>query len=187
MEKVREICWQTEKGLFSGVMQLDYEYHPDEMKYNNSSSSVANDTGFTCISNRKELPFYSVFPEPEKGYGSVLKYDKKYQELFESFADEYVLKSFFWLYSQKDGYIFEKEVLAKSCGIPEENIDQVMQKLCRFCFRDQDELEINGEKHMLYTVHQRYELVAVFAMLNEFLWHANGFTLQSCGRNKPYF
>jgi transcriptional regulator with XRE-family HTH domain len=26
MEKVREICWQTEKGLFLGCMQYDYEY-----------------------------------------------------------------------------------------------------------------------------------------------------------------
>lgn len=186
MEKVREICWQTEKGLFLGYMEFDYEYQPDEMNHYSNSSSVAIDTGFTFISNRAELPFYSVFLEPEKGYGSILKYDIKYQELFEAFADEYVLKSFFWLYSQKENFIFEKEVLANACGIPEENIDRVMQKLCRFCFWDNGEIEINDEKHMLYTVRQRYELVAVFAMLNEFLWHANGFSLQSCGRTKPY-
>lgn len=186
MEKVREICWQTEKALFHGYMEFNYEYHPDEMKWNQSSSSIADDTGFTFISNRSELPFFSVFPEPEKGYASVLKYDEKYRELFEAFADPYVLKSFFYLYSKKDSYTFEKEVLAHECDIPDDRIDDVMDKLCRFCFRSHDQYEINGEKRTLYIVRQRYELIAIFAMLNELIWHAQGFNLQACERTRPY-
>jgi transcriptional regulator with XRE-family HTH domain len=108
MEKVREICWQTQKGLFNGYMEIDYEYQPDEMQIYKDSSSITDDTGFTFISNRPELHFYSVFSEPDKGFASVLKYDEKYRELFEAFADPYVLKAFFYLYSHKDGYTFEK-------------------------------------------------------------------------------
>ncbi|MDF2544763.1 MAG: putative HTH-type transcriptional regulator [Herbinix sp.] len=186
MEKAREICWHTQKGLFNVYVQADYEYQPNELNNTDGSSSVANDTGFTYISNRSELPFYSVFPEPEKGYRNVLTYDEKYRELFEAFSDSYVLKAFFYLYSQEDLYTFEKEVLARECQIPEEYIDDVMTKLCRFCFWSHDELEINGEKRTLYIVRQRYELIAVFAMLNEFIWHATGFTFQSCNRLKPY-
>lgn len=186
MEKVREICWQTEKGLFHGYMDIDYEYYPDEMKGVTNSSSIADDTGFTFISNRSELPFFSVFPEPENGYGRVLKYDEKYRDLFLALSDPYVLKSFFYLYSQKHGYTFEKEVLAKELSIPDDKIDDVMEKLCRFCFSSYDEYIINGEKRTLYIVRQRYELIAVFAMLNELIWHANGFCLQSWNRTRPY-
>jgi transcriptional regulator with XRE-family HTH domain len=187
MEKVREICWQTEKGLFNGYMQIDDEYDPNELMNYNNSSSISNDTGFTLISNRTELPFYSLFKEPEKGFKSVLKYDEKYRELFEAFADAHVLKAFFYLYSLDGGYTFEKAVLARACHIPDEYIDSVMTKLSLFCFWSHDEYEINGEKRVLYIVRQRYELVAVFAILNEFIWHAKSFTLQAGHRSKPFF
>jgi hypothetical protein len=62
-----------------------------------------------------------------------------------------------------------------------------MFKLCRFCFRSHNEYEINGEKRILYIVKQRYELVAVFAMLNEFIWYSKGFNFQASDRTKPYF
>lgn len=186
MEKVREICWQTEKGLFSGVSLSAYEYEPDELKKIGGSSAVVIEEGFTFISNRTELPFYSIFPEPEKGFAHTLKYDEKYRQLFEAFADEYVLQAFFHLYAKPEGYTFEQEVLAKACNIPDEKMDSVMEKLCRFCFSSYREYDINGEKRMLYTVSQKYELVAIFAMVNEFLWHSNSFRLHAHKRDKPY-
>lgn len=186
MEKVREICWQTEKGLFEGHLDIDYDYNPDELKMFRDSSSIAYDSGFTFISNRHELPFFSVFPEPDNGFGAVLKYDEKYREFFEAFSDPYALKAFFYLYSQKDGYTFEKEVLAMECDIPDDKLDDVMLKLRRVCFKDFGEKEINGEYHILYILRQRYELIAIFAMLNEFIWYSWGFNYQICERNKPY-
>ncbi len=185
MEKVREICWQTEKALFGCIMEVD-EYKPDEMAHLQDASSISDDTGFTCVSNRLELPFFTIFPEPADGYADALHYDEKYRELFEALSDEYVLKAFFFLYAKKNGYIFEKEVLAKECVIPETRIDATMNMLCQIGLLNQDEYEMNDEKRVLFTVRQRYELVAMLALLNEYLWHGKMFSYQVSQRRKPY-
>ena len=199
MEKAREICWQTEKGLFGSIK---YEYIPDEMKYKNESSYVARDTGFTSISNRRgEINFFSLFVEPvapvdsvdsvdskESGSFDVLKqYGGRFREFFEALSDEYVMKSFFFIYSKPHGYTFEKEVLARECGIPDDKIDGVMSKLSFAANRK--EITINGEKRIVYTANQRHELVAVFVMVTEFFYALNprGYNLQANCRYKPYF
>ncbi len=113
--------------------------------------------------------------------------NEKYRELFEALGDEYVLKAFFYLYSKEPNYTFEKEVLAKTLDIPDEKIDNVIEKLNRFCFwHGGNEYEINNEKRTLYTVRQRYEIVALLAIANEFLFHANSFSYQSYRLNEPW-
>ena len=185
IDKVREICWQTEKGLFGGVKD---EYTPDEIKHKNSSSYVARDTGFTSISNRRgEINFFSLFAEPEEGFDILKKYGGQIRELFEALSDEYVMKSFFHIYSKPRWYTFEKEVLAKECGIPDDRIDDVMAKLS-FIAKPK-EITINGENRIVYAANQRHELVAVFVMVTEFFYALgpSGYNLQSDGRWKPYF
>ena len=184
MEKAREICWQIEKGLFGGVK---FEYIPDEMKYKNNSSYVARDTGFTSISNRPEIQFFSLFTEPAGGFDILKQYSGQFRELFEALGDEYIMKSFFFIYSKPHGYTFEKEVLAKECEIPDDKIDGVMAKLS-FIAKPK-EITINGEKRIVYTANQKHELVAVFVMATEFFYALNphGYHLQAGCRWKPYF
>ena len=184
MEKAREICWQTEKGLFGGVK---YEYRPSELKNQTYSSYVTSDTGFTSISHRSDTSFFSLFTEPPEGFDVLKQYSEKFREFFEALGDEYVMKSFFLIYSQIQGYTFEKEVLAKECGIPDDRLDDVMTKLS-FAAKPK-EIIINGEKRIVYKANQRHELIAIFVMVTEFFYALNprGYNLQANGRRKSYF
>ena len=185
MEKAREICWQTEKGLFGDVRN---EYIPDEMRDKNDSSYVERDMGFTSISNRRgEINFFGLFIEPAEGFDILKKYSGQFRELFGALGDEYVMKSFFSIYSKPHGYTFEKEVLAKECGIPDDELDGVMEKIS-FIAKPK-EITINGEKRVVYTANQRHELIAVFVMVTEFFYALNprGYNLQASCREKSYF
>jgi len=184
MEKAREICWQTEKGLFGGVKG---EYRPDELKNQAYSSYVTRDTGFTSISHRRDISFFSLFTEPPEGFDVLKQYFEQFKELFRAFGDEYVLKSFLFIYSKARGYTFEKEVLAKECGIPDDRLDDVMAKL-GFIAKPK-EVTINGEKRVVYAANQRHELIAVFVLVTEFFYALDscGYNLQADCRWKPYF
>ncbi len=185
MEKVREICWQTEKGLF-GEDAENYRYDPGELSRLGASSSVADDTGFTYISNRRELPFFTVFPEPENGFRGALCYDEAYREMFEALSDTSTLKAFFKLFEKPLDFTFEAEVLAAECGIESESIEKTMGNLVRLRAVYSVDITLNGEKRRLYTVNQRYEWIAILALLNEFVYHCKSYNFQSCSRKKPY-
>jgi hypothetical protein len=115
------------------------------------------------------------------------QYSEQFREFFEVLGDEYVMKSFFLIYSKAQRYTFEKEVLAKECGIPDDRLDDVMAKIT-FIAKPK-EITINGEKRIVYTANQRHELIAVFVMATEFFYALNprGYNLQANGRGKPYF
>jgi len=115
------------------------------------------------------------------------QYSEQFRELFLALGDEYVMKSFFFIYSKARGYTFEKEVLAKECGIPDDRLGDMMVKL-GFIAKPK-EVIINGEKRIVYTANQRHELIAVFVMVTEFFYalDSRGYNLQADCRWKPYF
>ena len=96
------------------------------------------------------------------------------------------MKALFLLYSKERGYVFEREVLAAECGIPDEKLLNVIANLNTIRAISIDECEINGEKRILNTVVQRYEIIALLAVANEYIFHAKSFNLQSDQRSKPY-
>jgi len=190
MEKAREICWQTQKGLFGDTANYKPNYSPDEMKKVYGTSSYAtHNSGFTSISHHIGRQFFSIFVEPKNERYDILKqYSERFRELFAALGDEYVIKTFYLLYSKPHGYTFEKEVLAKECNIPDDALDSVMAKLS-FAVRSK-EITINDEKRIVYTVNQRHELVAALLLLTEFFYaisDCSGYKLQACVRNEPYF
>ena len=192
MEKAREICWQTQKGLFQPFTKFDssdYEYNPNELSNEDCSSYVLSDTGFTSISLRKELQFFSLFTQPQpEGWDVLKQYAERFRQLFEALGDEYVINAFFALYAKPNGYIFEKDVLARECNIPDDRIDDVMDKLSFVA--TPGEIAVNGETRVVYTTNQRHELVAALAIITEFFYgNSDGhrYWLQAHGRNVPYF
>jgi transcriptional regulator with XRE-family HTH domain len=184
--KIREITWMTQKGWY---LHTDQPVEPDisDTRKYSESSSISSDFGFTCISNRDELPFYTFFEEPVNGFGKVLKPDEKIQRIFEALSDEYAMKAFFYLYSLDPEFIFEKEVLAEHCGIPADRIDDVIEKLTRFCITGSDQT-VNDQIRTLYSCEKhRYELIAILALMNEFAYHSKAFSLRKTLRTEPYF
>jgi transcriptional regulator with XRE-family HTH domain len=198
MEKAREICWQTQKGLCGPILNefypYDFSFTPGETTGKDTHSMVSTDEGFTFISNHSELPFFCLFSEPERGFGSTVRYDEKYLEYLKALSDGYVLKALFALYQKDESvYTFEKEVLASECDIPDDRIDDVMKKLdglVRFggeSWGIANSYEINGERRMLYTFYPRYQLAALLIVLHAVIYGSTLTELEMPHRQAPYF
>ena len=181
---VRDIGWQIERGLFGGLSEYGTKYNPNEIKNQKNSSYILNDYGFTMISNGKE-PFFSVFPEPENGFGDFLNDKEELMKIFSALSDRDTMEALLHLYHQKERYIFESGVLVRKCGITEEKIPAIMQNLKQLCIVDQSDCVINGEKRTLYTAHPSHKLLAVFLMARE-IRYKGAHTLQAHERNRPF-
>ena len=180
----RDIGWQIERGLFGEPKEYGTKYHPDTIKKQKHSSYILNDYGFTVISNGNE-PFFSVFPEPENGFGDFLNDKEELMKIFSALSDRDTVEALLYLYRQKERYIFESGVLVRECGIAEGKIPSVLQNLKQLRIVDQSDCVINGEKRTLYTSHPSHKLLAVFLMARE-IGYKGAYTLQAHQRNTPF-
>ena len=179
----RDIGWQIERGLFNCRMKIESNYDPDEIKNQKNASYVLDDYGFTLISNGKE-PFFSVFPQPEEGFGNFLNDEEELRKIFSALADEDTMKALIYLYRLPEHYVFESAVLSKECGIAAEKTETVLEHLIRLKLLWKQPLTINGEARVVYDSVPSHKLIAVFLMARE-IGFKGGYSLQSHYRNTP--
>ncbi len=180
----RDIGWQIERGLFNCGMEIDKQYDPEEIKKRHDASYILDDTGFTVISNGKE-PFFSVFPEPEEGFGHFLKDKEDLQKIFAALSHPDTMNALICLYKKTENYVFESAVLAAECGIEKEKMDPVLDDLILLKILWKQELTVNGESRTLYVSQPSHKLIALFLMAGEILYKG-GYCLQSHHRNTPF-
>ena len=181
----RDICWQIERGLFNCKMLIEEKYDPNEIKTQKNASYILNDNGFTVVSNGKE-PFFSIFPQPEEGYGDFLNDRADLQKIFAALSREDTMKALIYLYQRKENYVFERAVLAKDCEITNDRIDAVIDDLTLLRIIWSQELNINGESRTLYYSRPSHKLISVFLMAKE-LGYKGDYKLQSHYRTIPFF
>ena len=181
----RDIGWQIERGLFNCCVKIKNEYVPDELEKQKNASYILNDYGFTVISNGKE-PFFSVFPQPEDGFGHFLNDEESLLKIFAALADEDTVKALIYLYRKPERYVFESDVLRKECGIAIEKMESVLEDLRLLNIIRKQPLTINGEERILYSSVPNHNIIAVFLMARE-IGGNNAYCLQSHHRNTPFF
>ncbi len=181
----RDICWQIERGLFNCRMEIEKNYDPNEIKNQKNASYILDDTGFTFISNGKE-PFFSVFPEPQEGFGHFLNDKEDLQQIFAALSHENTMRALIYLYHRSENYVFESAVLERGCEITSDQIDAVLEDLLTLKVIWKQELTINGEGRMLYYSRPSHKLLAVFLMARE-IGYKGAHSLQSHYRNTPFF
>lgn len=181
----RDIGWQIERGLFNCHIQLDKKYDPDEIKNLHNASYILDDSGFTFISNGKE-PFFSVFPQPEEGFGHFLKDREELQKIFAALSHTDTMNALIYLYHKTENYVFESEVLAKDSKIANDQIGMVLNNLLQLQVVWRRELPINGEKRTLYYFRPSHKLIALFLIAGE-IGYKGAYSLQSHIRYTPFF
>lgn len=180
----RDIGWQIERGLFGGFAEYGTKYNPKEIKQQKHSSYILNDHGFTMISNGNE-PFFSVFPEPENGFGDFLNDKEELIKIFTALSDRNTMEALLYLYRQEKKFLFESGVLIRECGIPEEKISDIMQNLNQLHIVDKSECVINGESRTLYSSYPSHRMIALFLIARE-IGYTGAYSLQSDFRQKPF-
>ena len=183
---VRLLGWQMQKGVFH--CEIEAEYSREELNGQNhtfcNSSYTANDYGFTQISHGK-APFFSVFPEPECGWGEVLGDGEQARKIFECLAAPETMNAMLYLYQKENRYLFEAEVLVQECGIAEEKLSTVMEHLQYLGIVAMNPVVIDNQEHCLYYSYPTHKLLALFAFVHE-VKYEGGYSLQSGNRMKPY-
>ncbi len=182
---VRNLCWQIERGLFDCRMKTGRKYDPDAIKNQENASYILDDTGFTMISNGKE-PFFSVFPQPEEGYGHFLNDKEELQKIFAALSHGNTMKALIYLYHKPENYVFESAILERDCEIPNGQIDAVIEDLITLRIIRNQELTINGEGRTLYHSRPSHKLIAVFLMAGE-IGYKGAYGLTAHLRNAPFF
>lgn len=180
----RDIGWQIERGLFNCRMTIEEKYSPDEIKNQHNASYILNDYGFTFISNGKE-PFFSVFPEPDDGFGNFLDDIEELQKIFSVLSSPDTVRALIYLYRHNENYVFESAVLARECDIEDDAIDKVMQDLLSLKIVWEKEIAFNGENRVLYYSRPNHKLIALFIIARE-LGYKGAYSLQGHHRTKPF-
>lgn len=148
------------------------------------SSYVANDFGFTQISHGK-APFFSVFPEPEYDWGDVIGDGEQARKVFECLASREMINAVLYLYQKGNRYLFESEVLVQECGIEEEKLGTVMERLLYLGIVTRNKVVIDNQEYCLYYSYPTHKLLALFAFAHE-VKYEGGYSLQAGRRTKPY-
>ena len=159
----RDIGWQIERGLFNCRMEIEKKYDPNEIKNQKNASYILDDNGFTIVSNGKE-PFFSVFPQPEEGYGHFLNDKDVLQKIFAALSHTDTMNALIYLYQKNENYVFESAVLQRDCEIANDQINAVMDDLLTLKLIWKQELTINGENRVLYYSRPSHKLLAVLLM-----------------------
>jgi len=180
----RDIGWQIERGLFNCCMEIEKRYDPNEIKNQKKASYILDDNGFTIVSNGTE-PFFSVFPQPEEGYGDFLNDKEDLRKIFAALSRTDTMNALVYLYQKSESYVFESSVLAKDCEINSNVIDAVLEDLLLLRVIGTKKLVINGEERTLYSSKPSHNLLALFIMAKQ-LWYKGGYRLQSHNRNTPF-
>ena len=181
---IRDICWQIERGLFRCGMAIDTTYDPNEIRETENASYILNDNGFTHISNGKE-PFFSVFPQPDDGFGDFLNDSERLREIFSALSREDTVKALIYLYRRPENYVFEHAVLERDCGIASDQIEDVMDDLLTLRVIAMQKLTVNGTERMLFYSHPSHELLAVCLMARQ-IGYTGAYSLQMHKRSTPF-
>ncbi len=180
----RDISWQIERGLFNCRMEIGKKYDPNEIKNQKNASYILDDNGFTIVSNGKE-PFFSVFPQPEEGYGHFLNDKDDLQKIFAALSHTDTMNALIYLYQKNENYVFESAVLERDCEIANDQINAVIADLLTLKLIWKQELTINGESRVLYYSRPSHKLLAVLLMTRE-IGYRGAYSLQSHIRNTPF-
>lgn len=181
---VRDIGWQTEKGLFNAISPRELTYSPEEIRGKKASSYYLSDYGFTHISNGL-TPFFAVFPEYGDNLTQAIGDGEEVRKIFEAMSSPEVMKAVLWIHQKEEEFVFEPALLGMDCGLEGEVLDTVLERLHNLNLLHKLDVELNGEQRVLYNTRPSHKVIALFIMARE-LNYSNGYTYMSHHRNKPY-
>ena len=141
--------------------------------------------GFTIGSMRAELPFWGVFCRPEGGWEASLAPDEEYRQWFAVLSDRAALDALFALYHLPNGFSFDDRWAVEHLGIltPGETLEKLSQLKVVF----QETICIDGEDVRIWFFRENSGVIALFALLNEVIFHQESFAWNSNGHKLPYF
>ena len=174
-ELIRRLSWVTQ-GACHGVFEMT--------PAGEGMASLSDDGGFTEVSCEPSAPFFSVFPEPENGWGEAVGDGEEIRSVFAALAEPSVMKALLFLLSKEDRYLFEPALLTKELGIAASELELVMSGLQRLDMVSESPVVINREARKLYYYNQNVKVIPLL-LFAKFIRYSKIFRFQSENRLKP--
>ncbi|MBE6724124.1 MAG: helix-turn-helix transcriptional regulator [Ruminococcaceae bacterium] len=174
-ETIRRLGWTMEAAMF-GELAVEPE--------RGGLSSISDEGGFTEISCEPDAPFFSVFTEPEGGWGAAVGDGEEIRAVFEALGNRPTMKAMFFLMRRCRGYLFEAARLAKETGISPDELGEAIRGLSTLGLVSPAPVEINGETRQLYYYYPEERVMSLLLFAKYLRYHGT-FYYQSNGREAP--
>ena len=179
----RTLCWYIEKGLFGWLDDTDDLFETADSVKNDSY--ILNDRGFTQISNGK-APFFSLFPEPECGWGEIIGDGEEMRKIFECLSSPETMKAILYIHSKEAYYIFEDVVLVRECNISNECLEKVVSDLLSLNLLVRKDINIDGKDTILYETRPSHKIIALLLFAQN-MNYSGGYSYQIINRSETPF
>jgi len=191
LTKVFEYCWLMNAAIMNGHGSME-DFKPIakvmEEKSRNHFSQMVFDTGIANMGLSKDMPYFLIMPEPERGWGAELFFKEEYVEFFTFLADSDSLRALFYLYSRKNKP-FTAKLLEKDLGISQNKVDEILANMVKYWFISAWEIELDDEIKTVNSFNAKYHFMPIMMFVEEILQmaeHGVSFMYQCHHRNEPY-
>ena len=168
----RRFGWVMETSMFGALAPEMADLRPAwDPAGERGMSAVADETGFTQISNQKDAPYFAVFPKPMEGWDEAVGDGEEIRRVFAALGHEPTMRAALFLMRQEYGFLFDAGFLAKKVGIPPEETAAAVENLRMLKLaREQDPVEIDGVPRAFWRYYPNEKILSLMIFARDALY-----------------
>lgn len=171
MEKAMEYCFAIQKGI-TNLKMIDEIFPGEKIKQltnelNDTCFFIETDSGFSYMKMVKDQHYFVLFPEPMKGYRSLLPEVETAQKFFEDLAKPHTLKVLYYLYERDSG--FTLPLLCEKCNLNETNAKDILNTFIERKWIYLKKVEMDHQIIETYFVEQKSAFIFLLACVQRIL------------------
>ncbi len=151
MKRACEIYWAIFKGL-SGIPNVSGVEFASSSEYEDpecTRSRISFDTGIAYLCALKDAKSIFIFPQPLRGYSSVIASAEDLAGLFSVLSDADIMRTLLFL-CQRRAVPFSVEHICKSLKLPQEKMLVYLAKLKEFGWLEEEVVDLESGTKTLY-------------------------------------
>ena len=168
----RRFGWVMETSMFGAPAPEMADLRPAWDPANERGmSAIADETGFTQISNQKDAPYFAVFPKPREGWDEAIGDGEEIRRVFAALGHEPTMRAALFLMRQEYGFLFDAGFLAEKAGIPPEETAAAVENLRMLKLaREQDPVEIDGVPRAFWRYYPNEKILSLMIFARDALY-----------------
>lgn len=151
LKRACDIIWAVFKA-FSGipnVLGVDFAPSTDNGDPECTRCRISSDSGIAYVCALENAKSFFFFPEPARGYSSVVDSAEEYAEFFSLLSDVDIMRTLLFLYQRK-AVPFSIEHICKSLGISQEKMIVCLSKIKDIGWLEEEPVELESGAKILY-------------------------------------
>ncbi len=188
MRRACELCWAIFKGI-SGMPNITNT--PFTSTQNPSDNTCTRcfltfESGISYFNARADEPSMFLLPEPDEGYDQILASSEEFINLFTTLSDPDFFETLLFLYKRKS-IPFSMEHACSSLNINESKMREILSKLKRFGWAEEEAIELNAGKIAIFRPKLNNAFIAFLYFATEIIHNFKLWYMSHIDRENPLF